>query len=89
MSHPDPTREYEEEFMGTDWMFEQAFEIDPEGIMRGDDERESDDEQQQGIEAERFWRSLEIYQSCKAGIKLNAPQLEDLRIFLGLSKGDL
>jgi len=58
MSHPDPTREYE-------------------------------DEQQRGIEAEKLWRQLEIYQIVRASHWLTSTQLEDLRIFLGLSKGDL
>ena len=53
------------------------------------EERRLDEEAQAGIEHERAWRSLEIYQIVRVSNCLNAVQLEDLRIFLGLSKGDL
>ncbi len=57
--------------------------------MRLDDERDLDNLRQKAMEEEKLWRTLEIYQLVRASHCLNAVQLEDLRIFLGLSKGDL
>ena len=41
------------------------------------------------VDDERLWKSLELYQIVRASKCLTPTQLEDLRIFLGLSKGDL
>ena len=56
--------------------------------MRLDDERDLDNLRQKAMEEERLWRTLKIYQIVRASECLDAEQLTDLRIFLGL-KGDL
>ena len=40
------------------------------------------------VDDERLWKSLEIYQVVRASKCLTSVQLQDLRIFLGLSGSD-
>ena len=53
-----------------------------------DDDYRWREEQQQMDDESELWRRLEIYQVVRASKCLTSVQLQDLRIFLGLSKSD-